>query len=307
MLGGPVATHPEQFQVPDHGLFAAGIVYSIVPPGTSVYLIRVLNDYGIGDSLAIGHALAGLPRALLGTDQPGPRHARLVVNLSLGAEIPIPARLFDRWLPETARTPADMASHLPELCALFDHLHGNLSDVLSWLTERGVLVVAAAGNDALRADVPPGEPPPPRYPARYDDVLGVAAVRRDLRSPALYSNRGDVVLQAGSGHIATFGGNVVPAANDQASAGTVPNDSVLGLFSGAIPPASPNTTGWARWSGTSFSTPIIAGVAARLWGTDRSRTPIGLAQYVRSFGHDLHPGVDPFSPLEVPVLHVTQV
>ncbi|HEY3063473.1 MAG TPA: S8/S53 family peptidase [Chloroflexota bacterium] len=292
--------------VADHGLFAAGIVYSIVPRGTPVFLIRVLNDFGIGDSLAIGHALAALPRALLGTDQPGARQPRLVVNLSLGIDIPIPSRLFDRWLPETSRTGSDVAGRLPELCALFDHLHANISDVVGWLTERGVLVVAAAGNDALRRDVVAGEPPPPRYPARYDEVLGVAAVRRDLHMPAMYSNRGDVVLQTGSGHVATFGGNVVPAANDQSSATTSPNDSVVGIFSGTLPGGTANGTGWARWSGTSFSTPIVAGLAARLWGTDRSRTPVALAQYVRSFAHNLHPGTDPFSPLEVPVLHVAQ-
>ena len=299
-------TNPPHVNMADHGLFAAGIVSSIVPRGTPVFLIRVLNDFGIGDSLAIGHALAALPRALLGTDQPGPRQPRLVVNLSLGAEIPIPARLLDRWLPETAKRGADIASRLPEVCALFDQLHGNVSDVVGWLTERGVLVVAAAGNDALRRDVVPSEPPPPRYPARYDEVLGVAAVRRDLHTPAVYSNRGDVVLQTGSGHVATFGGNVVPATNDQNAPRTSPNDSVVGIFSGTFPGGAANGSGWARWSGTSFSTPIIAGLAARLWGTDRGRTPVALAQYVRSFAHDLHPGVNPFSPLEVPVLHVAQ-
>ncbi len=299
-------TNAPHLNVADHGLFAAGIVRGIVPRGTPVFLIRVLNDFGIGDSLSIGHALAALPRALLGTDQPGPRQPRLVVNLSLGAEIPIPARLFERWLPETSKRDSDAASRLPELCALFDRLHANVSDVVSWLTERGVLVVAAAGNDALRRDVVPGEPPPPRFPARYDEVLGVAAVRRDLHTPAVYSNRGDVVLQTGSGHVATFGGNVVPAANDQRSARTSPNDSVVGIFSGTLPGGGANGTGWARWSGTSFSTPIVAGLAARLWGTDRSRTPVALAQYARSFAHDLHPGINPFSPLEVPVLHVAQ-
>jgi subtilisin family serine protease len=291
----------------DHGLFAAGVIYSIVPDRTLVRLIRVLNDYGIGDLLAIGHALAALPQALLGTDRPGPRQPRLVVNLSLGAEIPIPARLLDRWLPETAKSADQLAARLPELCALLDRVHGNLSDVLAWLTARGVLVVAAAGNDALRQDVSPGQPPPPRYPARYDDVLGVAAVRRDLHQPALYSNRGDVVLQAGSGHVATFGGNVMPAADDQTPPTTSPDDSVVGIFSsGVLPDETANKTGWVKWSGTSFSTPIVAGLAARLWGTDRSRPPVGLAQYVRSFAHDMHAGINPNSPLEVPILDVSQ-
>jgi hypothetical protein len=306
MLAGPVEQHPDRFQMADHGLFALGLIYELMPPRSKLHLIRVLNDFGIGDLLAITHALIALPKALLGTETPGPKDPRLVVNLSLGAEIPIPSRLVERWLPATARDAQTMASRLPDLCTVLDGVHSNLSDAASWLAERGVLVVAAAGNDALRQDVAPGEPPPPRYPARYADVLGVASMRRDLRSPAAYSNRGDVLSQVGSGHISTFGGNVVPATSDTASATTSPDDSVVGIFSSPLPGGAPNTTGWARWSGTSFSTPIIAGIAARLWATTPAQMPGQVAATLRTFAHDPHGGIDPDSPLEVPVLPVTQ-
>jgi subtilisin family serine protease len=306
MQSGPAHDHPEHFQVPDHGLFAAGIIFDIVGKDTPQYLIRVLNDYGIGDVLAICHALAALPRVLLGSESPTSESPRLVVNLSLGADLPIPARLLDRWLPATAHDPERLRNHLPEVCTLLDQLHGNLSDVTSWLADRGVLVVAAAGNDALRRDVRPGEPPPPRYPARYDEVLGVAAMRRDLSTPAAYSNRGDVVVQSGSGHISTFGGNVVPATSDDTSATTEADDSVIGIFSSALPGGGANTTGWARWSGTSFSTPIIAGIAARVWAADPSLTPRQVAGTLRAFSQHPHGGMNPDSPLDVPVLPVTQ-
>jgi hypothetical protein len=305
MHSGPAQQHPESFQIPDHGLFATGLIRDIVGKQFELHLVRVLNEYGIGDSLAINHALAALPAAL-GISGPGPEAPRLVVNLSLGYEVPIPARLLDRWLPTIARDPEQVRSHLPEICTLLDQIHGNLSDVMTWLAERGVLVVAAAGNDALRRDVAPGAPPPPRFPARYDDVLGVAAMRRDLRNPANYSNRGDTVVQVGSGHIATFGGNVKAAPQDDASHTPEPNDSVVGIFSGPLPNSAVNASGWAKWSGTSFATPIIAGIAARLWASEPALTPQQIAGALRGFAQHPHGGVNPDSPLEVPVLPVTQ-
>jgi subtilisin family serine protease len=245
---------------------------------------------------------------LLGSDEPSPDGPRLVVNLSLGSEVPVPARLLERWLPNLSRDPERLRASLPEVCTLLDQIHGNVSDAMTWLAERGVLVVAAAGNDALRRDVRPGEPPPPRYPARYDDVLGVAAVRRDLHAAANYSNRGDTVVQVGSGHISTFGGNVKPAASDDASPMTDPDDSLIGIFSGPLPGRASNSTGWARWSGTSFATPIISGVAARLWAIEPTLTPLDLAVKLRKqFGQHAGGGVDPDAPLEVPVLPAHQV
>jgi subtilisin family serine protease len=278
----------------------------VVGRGTELHLIRVLNDYGIGDVLAINHALATLPRALLGSDTPPPDGPLLVVNLSLGSDVPIPARLLERWLPNVARDAGRLAASLPEICTLLDQLHGNLADVTTWLAERGVLVVAAAGNDALRRDVTPTEPPPPRYPARYDDVLGVAAVRRDLRSAAIYSNRGDTVVQAGSGHISTFGGNVQPPPSDDAPATTDADDSVVGIYSGDLPLGVANATGWAKWSGTSFSTPIIAGLTARLWSTEPMLSPQQVAGSVRGLAQHPHGGANPDAPLQVPVLAVQQ-
>jgi len=304
---GPAHDHPDHFAMPDHGLFVAGIVTDIVWPDTSVHLIRVLNDYGVGDLFSIGHALAALPGRLLGSETPRPDEPRLVVNLSLGIDLPIPARLLERWLPRTAANARALAERLADVSSLLDRLHANLADTVDWLHERGVLVVAATGNDALRADVTRDEPPPPRFPARYDDVLGVAAMRRDGHTPADYSNRGDLSSGSWPGDVATFGGNVVAATAPNTPAVTEADDAVVGIFSRpTLPGGVRNRSGWVRWAGTSFSTPIISGVAARLWAADPTLGPTALMALVRSFAHHPHAGADPDAPLDVPIIDAAQ-
>jgi hypothetical protein len=306
VLGGPLHDHPDEFQMADHGLFVAGVVYQIMERIGRIHLIRVLNDFGIGDLFAISHALAALPRALLGGDEPRAGEPRLVVNLSLGIDLPIPARLLERWLPHASRDPDVFRDKLPDLAATLDQLHGNLADVTDWLTQRGVLAVAATGNDALRPDVPPGAPPPPRFPARYDDVLGVAATRRDLRTAADYSNRGELAAAAWPGDIATAGGNIVPAGAADQPGTTDPGDAVLGIFSAdRLPGGAANRSGWVRWAGTSFATPIVAAIAARLWATRPTLDAMDVIAWVRGFAQHPHGGADPDAPLEVPVLPVS--
>jgi hypothetical protein len=307
MQSGPVHDHPDQFTLGDHGLFVTGIVYDVLQGGGRVHLIRVLNDFGIGDLFAITHALAELPRLLLGSDAPRPDEPRLVVNLSLGIDVPIPARLLERWLPRTARDPEVLHTHLPDVSGILAQVHANLADAIAALTERGVVVVAATGNDALRLDVLPGDPPPPRFPARYDNVLGVAATRRDLHTAADYSNRGELAAASWPGDVSTFGGNVVPpvAANEPGT--TDPKDGIVGIFSSpTLPGGAGNSSGWARWAGTSFSTPIVAAVAARLWATNPTLAPMDLIAWLRSFAHHPHNGSNPDSPLGVPVLDASQ-
>ena len=309
VLSGRLHDHPDEFRMADHGLFVAGVVYQIleqVGRVGRVHLIRVLNDFGIGDLFAISHALAALPRALLGSDEPRAGEPRLVVNLSLGIDLPIPARLLERWLPHASRDPDVFRDKLPDLAATLDQLHGNLADIIGWLTRRGVLTVAATGNDALRPDVPPGAPPPPRFPARYDEVLGVAATRRDLQTAAGYSNRGELAAAAWPGDISTAGGNIVPAAAADQPGATDPADGVLGIFSAdRLPGGAANHSGWVRWAGTSFSTPIVAAIAARVWASEPALGAMDVIARVRGFARHPHGGADPDAPLEVPVLPVS--
>jgi subtilisin family serine protease len=209
-------------------------------------------------------------------------------------------------LPHASREPDVLRDKLPDLAATLDQLHGNLADIIGWLTQRGVLTVAATGNDALRPDVPPGAPPPPRFPARYDEVLGVAATRRDLQTAAGYSNRGELAAAAWPGDISTAGGNIVPAAAADQPGATDPADGVLGIFSAdRLPGGAANHSGWVRWAGTSFSTPIVAAIAARVWASEPALGAMDVIARVRGFARHPHGGADPDAPLEVPVLPVS--
>lgn len=256
------------YAMPDHGLFVAGMVRSIAP-GAEVHLIRALSDNGVGDMFALIQLLTQLPDALgIGDGR------RLVVNLSLVADIPSPAEMQEEWLPDTVGQPLTEAE-AAQLQAIWRGAHAALHQAIQWLnTQKGVLVVAAAGNDALGV----GARPAPRVPAAYDEVLSVAATALGDR-PASYSNGGDVPGSTPNG-VATFGGNaragivgqppqVVDRQGNAVGPATPPADvdAVRGLFISSRFPLSAwtNATGWAFWSGTSFAAPIAAAIAARVW------------------------------------------
>jgi Subtilase family len=102
---------------------------------------------------------------------------------------------------------------------------------------RGYVVVSSAGNDGVCT---------PTIPASLPDVVGVGAIGPD--GPALFSNYGPWVRACAPGVdlVSTF----------------------FREFQGAETPTSPvdpdpdNFEDWARWSGTSFSAPIVAGALA---------------------------------------------
>jgi len=107
-----------------------------------------------------------------------------------------------------------------------------------------VLFVAAAGNDNTDR---------PLYPAAFDGVLSVGALGPDQVHRAWFSNYGDTVnvYAIGEGHINAF---------------------TVGEYRYNEPPKRPAaqnfTVPLARWDGTSFSAPVVAGmIAARMGQT----------------------------------------
>ncbi|MBV9581519.1 MAG: S8 family serine peptidase [Chloroflexi bacterium] len=277
----------QRFNMADHGLFASGIVHDIArDDGCEIRLIRVLNDYGVGDLLAIAHVLRALPENLLAErSSRGPKH--LIVNLSLGA-VPSQVKHRARWLPAVHRgLDASGSVTVPEAAQhLLDAAHLNLKGTIDWLHRQDVLVVASAGNDALR-DFTRGHVPPPRYPARYEHVFGVSATSASGEA-AIYANRADV-SPLGNG-IATFGGDAIKPQHPTEAANTETGttrlgreQAVVGVFSSEkLPGGAINHTGWGQWAGTSFAAPVVSGLAARAWARMGSSSADQILAWTRS-------------------------
>lgn len=256
---GPAVRPDHEYFMPDHGLISCGVIRNVAR-NAEIHLIRVLTDNGVGDMLRLVKTLAALPECFLSDGK-----KKLVVNLSLMVDVPTEEEHLRFWLPKTYENPRVLRQRWGEVSRNLRMTHSTLEETIAWLNEMGVLVIAAAGNDGFSS----ATRPEPRLPARYDDVFGVAAVCRDsCDQPAAFSNRGDVVVM-GNG-VAVFGGNAHEAADGGPPVidTNVPDvDAVVGVFSSDQLPfgGGPNETGWVYWSGTSFATPVISGIAAALW------------------------------------------
>ncbi len=274
------------FDIRDHGLFVASVLHATAP-WAHIRLIRVLNNFGVGSlhTLLIG---------LVGLMQSKKSDEHLVINLSLGM-LPALEQLASIWFgltidglpgcPENPElqflpgrpdlAPAEVRELVkrndPAIATPVQLLHAPLRTLMQELERQNCLVVAAAGNDSVFRGLERRPRWSPRIPAVYDTVLGVAgAVRPGV--PARYSNRGETPTAPIRDAVATLGGDLAPD-------GVSPLSGVIGVYTAEqfpplLPPAPPawNASGWAEWSGTSFATPIMAGIAANLWATRQGDT-----------------------------------
>ena len=224
----------------DHGLFVAGVIHSIAPLA-QIHLYEVLNQFGVGDSLSI---LQGLYQVY----QDLPRR-RLVINCSLYLCVPNEEGQSKEGLDDSVPPETGRPWHLQNSLADWLNQQGGLTEPICQLfRDFGGAIIASAGNDARAHQATPKA----RFPAAFDSVLGVGALRKG-GAHASYSNIADEPPLEG---IATFGGDAGHS------------NGMLGLYVGDIPDgsggANPSSSGWARWAGTSFAAPVVSGVVAAL-------------------------------------------
>ena len=268
------------FPMADHGLGVAGIIRDLAP-AANIECIRVLNDYGVGDTHTLFLALLSIQERMLpnnlDTHAVGDLYRKpVVINLSL---VVLP--------PDSDSPPEGVTGDV------IDASRDLLRSAIQNLAGAGVIFVASAGNDSDPRDTKmnPAETRfGPRYPANfaYDDppittMIPVAAVNRN-GDAAMYSNhpgpngiatysgelpRPDPWLPSAMSHVATRVAEPIDALRCVYTAQVYPALSVNDPHS--ILPASPSaypmyqaSSTWAYWSGTSFATPIISALAARI-------------------------------------------
>jgi subtilisin family serine protease len=255
--------------MPDHGLFIAGIIHCFVPKAR-LYLIQVINDWGI---CSISSIVAGLEKLVEFRAQ-ARRRVPLVINLSL--VLGLPREQTHRAAAHSGHGPRWLETFQPAALDDLSVLFEKIANLLSGTPNS--IVVAAAGNDGLKPRQNPQNLPRTRYPAAFPKVTGVGALEQITRSPgrpgvsatyAPYSNIADENRPRG---FITFGGQIAPG-NPPDHATADKTGGMLGIYTGDFPDGTFNTTGLARWAGTSFATPVITGLIAKLLCTNPALRP----------------------------------
>ena len=198
-----------------HGTHVAGLV-ALVAPDAMIMPLRVLDADGQGNAWVLAEALL---YAVDPDGDPTTDDGAHVINLSLGTTTR--TRIFDAVV-ELATCSAVFDNDLAD--------PGYDADAERCSQMRGVVIVAAAGNDGSNAVR--------EYPAAETSTHGLAAVGASAANArrASFSNYGSWVRFA------------------------APGDGITSSVPGG---------GYGTWSGTSMAAPLFAGTAALLRATTR--------------------------------------
>jgi subtilisin family serine protease len=228
-----------------HGTFVTGVL-RCAAPATAVRSTRIFRYAGATFEDQLGDALLA---AL--------RNNPHIISLSAGS-----TTMGD--LPHVGLEPFYMALTQPDI---------------------RTLLVAAAGNDGTTRRF---------YPAAYanetDAVVSVGALRYDGEGRACFSNYGDWVdvFALGERHINAFTSGsysyVDPPQFDLTCRFYRPRRLYSPCTCVTMPPqgAVVEFSGMARWSGTSFATPLVAGLIATHMSTTGEMNPRIAAEHVLS-------------------------
>lgn len=216
-----------------HGTFCAGLVHQLCPDAR-VLSLRVLHTDGFSTEGSVLFALDWLrDRVARAIKDKRPDLLVDVVSLSLG------------FYAETA-DPAEVTQ---------------VADAIERLTALGVVVVSASGNDATTR---------PFLPAAFgqDDagngnplLAAVGALNASGNTTAAFSNHGPWVWRWAPGDALV---STVPTTWEGAAGpGLATLDGGgLGPRARTAPDPDDLRTGFAVWAGTSFATPVVAGLVA---------------------------------------------
>ena len=254
-LDGPDTSDPKlaHLNVADHGVFAAGLVNGMAP-NADIVLVRVLNDTGQG---TLRDLLAGLEAYNVARNQ---ELADVVVNLSLGLGFQRPAIRED-----VAALMARVAALGDPICEEYlapDNRVPSLQNQMAKMRTEGATIVAAAGNDSLFEPYQQLQ-----LPANFDQVIGVAA-NNIQTAPSCFTNAGQLSAPGGDGDT---GAGLCQPKQITALCAAQGGDCIWALIS-TVNPAT-YESGYAYWIGTSFATPLVAGLSAQIMSQTRATTP----------------------------------